>query len=49
MTKGAMVKIQEVQQHYFILYLPSRTQALENSGDAALITSGMLKYQEFDQ
>ena len=43
-----MVKIQVVQ-HYFILNLPSRTQALENSGDAAQITSGMLKYREFEK
>ena len=44
-----MVNIQEVQQHYYILNLPSRTQALENSGDVAQITSGMLNYQEFEQ
>jgi hypothetical protein len=44
-----MVQIQVVQQHYFVLNLPSRTQALENSGDAAQITSGMLKYGEFQQ
>jgi len=44
-----MVKIQVVQQHCFILNLPSRTQALENSGDAAQITSGTLKYREFEQ
>jgi hypothetical protein len=49
MTKRAMVNIQEVQQHYYILNLPSRTQALENSGDVAQITSGMLNYQEFEQ
>jgi hypothetical protein len=49
MTKRAMVKMQMVQQHYFILNLPSRTQALENSGDAAQITSGMLKYREFEK
>jgi len=49
MTKGAMVKIQVVQQHYFILNQISKTQALENSGDAEHITSGMLKYPEFEQ
>jgi hypothetical protein len=43
-----MVKIQVVQQHYFILNQTSKTQALENSGDAAQITSGMLKYREFE-
>jgi len=44
-----MVQIKVDQQHYFILNLPSRTQALQNSGDAAQITSGMLKYREFEQ
>jgi hypothetical protein len=45
MTKGAVVKIQVVQQHYFILNQTSKIQALENSGDAAQITSGILDFK----